>query len=48
MAVGKQAKSTQKPGKTQTYPDANAAVRGAKKRGEPTITFKLESKKKAK
>ena len=25
--------------KTQTYKDANEAVKGAKKRGEPSITF---------
>ena len=48
MAASKKTNTSQKVGKTQTYPDANAAVRGAKKRGEPTITFKLDSKKKAK
>jgi hypothetical protein len=25
--------------KTQTYKDANEAVKGAKKRGEPSVTF---------
>ena len=27
--------------KTDTYKDANSAVKGAKKRGEPTVTFMI-------
>jgi hypothetical protein len=27
--------------KTQTYKDANEAVKGARKRGEPSITFMI-------
>ena len=27
--------------KTQTYKDANAALKGAKKRGEPSVTFMI-------
>lgn len=31
--------------KTDTYKDANSAVKGAKKRGEPSITFKTSTAK---
>lgn len=34
--------------KTQTYPNAQAAIAGAVKRGEPSITFKLPSSGKSK
>ena len=30
--------------KTDTYKDANSAVKGAKKRGETSVTFKMAAK----
>jgi hypothetical protein len=30
--------------KTDTYKDANSAVKGAKKRGEPSVTFTMAAK----
>jgi len=44
------AKPSSKPAKTtktQTYPNAAAAIAGAKRRGEKSITFKLQPVKKA-
>lgn len=35
-----------KPVQTQTYKTPAKAIEGAKKRGEPTITFKLKAQKK--
>lgn len=45
MAKTTSSKSSSSNTKTQTYPSYQAAIAGAIKRGEPSITFKLPASK---